>query len=102
MRSKPWLLRRVRFAPVAAVHNKQQLFVGFTSCAEFPDGNPFLVLRLSRGLRMVKSATMASRRSFRVAIKPIIGLLPGLWPPLETGALQIILSASRAASDLAP
>jgi hypothetical protein len=33
---------------------------------------------------------------------PIIGLLPGLWPPLETGALHIILSASRAASDLAP
>ena len=82
-----------RFAPLAAVHNKQQLFVGFTT--EFPDGNPFPDLRLLRGLRMVKSATMTSRRSFRVAISPIIGLLPGLWPPLETGALQTILSSSR-------
>ena len=90
----------VRFAPQAAVHNKKQLFVGFTT--EFPDGNPFLDLRLLRGLRMVKSATMTSRRSFRVAISPIIGLLPGLWPPLETAALPIILSAGRAASDLAP
>jgi hypothetical protein len=38
----------VCLAPYAAVHNKQQLFLGFTT--EFPDGNPFLDLRLLWGL----------------------------------------------------
>jgi hypothetical protein len=40
--------------PLCAISGRsqqQQLFVGFMSRAEFPDGNPFLVLRLSRGLQ---------------------------------------------------
>ena len=89
-----------RFAPEAAVHNKQQLFVGFTT--EFPDGNPLLDLQLLRGFRMVKSATMTSRRSFRVAISPIIGFAARIvTASLDRRAADHIVIES-AASDLAP
>ena len=91
-----------RFAPEAAVHSKQQLFVGFTSCADFSDGNSFLDLRLLRGLRMVKSATMTSRRSFRVAISPIIGFAARIVTASLDGRAADHIVIESAASDLAP